>query len=135
MSFSFVEIEEQKTRFVWGLFAVLIVFYFFVAWLLIIPFKLTFLLRTVDPAGILPNLKQSLIALIIAAVAGALHWHFSVDGVVGRSLAGIGAQPADEKDAVCFFLQPRAPALNPPPRNPFIQACEGVAYSILNRGR
>ncbi len=100
MSFSFIEIEEQKTRFVWGLFVVLILFYFFVAWLLIIPFNLTFQLRSIDYAGILPDLKQTLIAFIIAAIAGAAHWHFSVDGMVGRSLAGIGAVPADEKDTV-----------------------------------
>jgi Zn-dependent protease with chaperone function len=67
---------------------------------LIIPFKLTFMLRTVDSLSILPDFKQTLIAFIIAAVAGALHWHFSVDGMVNRSLSGIGAKPADEKDTL-----------------------------------
>jgi len=99
MPFSFIEIEEQKNRFIIVLFFTLILFYFFVAWLLVIPFKLVFLSKHLHTAGILPNLTESLIALGIATVAGIVHWHFSVDGVVGRALASINAQPVDEKDS------------------------------------
>ncbi len=92
MSFSFIEIEEQKSRFIFALFLFLVFFYFFVAWLLIIPFKIIFI------GEFYPNLKESLVALIIAALAGMVHWQVSINNVVERTLGSIGAQPLDQKD-------------------------------------
>ncbi|MBU4305517.1 MAG: M48 family metalloprotease [Candidatus Omnitrophica bacterium] len=96
MGFSFIEIEEQKSRLIFLLFLFLMLFYFIVAWLLIIPFNLVFFSRI---SGVfLPTLKQMLIAFILAVIAGAAHWSISVNGVVARALASIGARPVDEKD-------------------------------------
>ncbi|MBI4846729.1 MAG: M48 family metalloprotease [Candidatus Omnitrophica bacterium] len=105
MAFSFIEIEEKKNKLVFVLFFVLMLFYFFIAWLLIIPFKLVFFSKYLSETGILPNLKETLLVFIAALVAGALHWIISTNQVISKALSSLGAKPLDEKDSFHLRLK------------------------------
>jgi len=99
MPFSFIEIEEKKSKLVILVFLMLILFYFFVAWTLIIPLNIFFISRMSSKIIILPTLPQASIALLVAATLAIIHWFVSINNVVGKTLIQIGALPVDEKDS------------------------------------
>ena len=105
MGFSFVEIESQKSRYIALLFAMLIVFYFLIAWLVVIPVKITgfmstsdSMLRGITALAFFPTVAESLVALAIAAVAGIIHWSLSIHGMTDRVLGALGAIELDADD-------------------------------------
>jgi len=101
MPFSFIEIEESKTRVIALVFIFIIIFYFFTAYLLLIVIENGFAvsaLETTKGGFFLPPAPHVLAALIIAFIAAFLHWSFSTDNLIAKMCLAVGALPADPKD-------------------------------------
>jgi len=107
MPYSFTEIEREKSWIVRFAFATLILIYFIAAWVLGTVCKFYFLkayhnfsLNT--DSNIYHNLFltpwQSLLVLIFALIAGAIHWYISTRNLTDKLLASLGANDLDLKD-------------------------------------
>ncbi len=118
MDLSYVEIEEKKKWVVGLLFLILIVFYFFSAWIiasviwfpvaLAIPIIYICLLKHSSPGDIYlenpspvnpylgPN--ETMVILVIAFIAGLVHWHISLRNTVSKILKVLHAEFLDVKD-------------------------------------
>ena len=98
MSFSFIDIEEKTSRTIAALFLVLVLCYFAIAWLLFIPVKWVFFFSPWPPHSLWPTLSESLAVLVIAIIAGSIHWTISTQGLIERITGALKAQPLDLDD-------------------------------------
>ncbi len=108
MPFSFIDIEEKKSRLIFLVFASLIVFYFATAWLLVLVVKnTTFLYYSSSRITkfTFPTANQTFIALIVAFVAGLTHWAFSTHNLIQKITSSVDAYFADSKDTYHQYLK------------------------------
>ncbi|MFH0940390.1 MAG: zinc metalloprotease HtpX [Candidatus Omnitrophota bacterium] len=98
MPFSFIEIEEKKTRVIGFLFLFIILFYFLTAYLILI------VLENTGHFG-LPPWQHTLAALAVALVIGLFHWWTSTSNLIDKICGLIGAVPIDSKDTYHQYLK------------------------------
>lgn len=95
MPFSFIDIEEKKTRLLGFLFFFVIFFYFVTAYLLLVILRNALAPR----AGFLwPGDQEIAAAFMIAMVVALLHWVASTSHLIEKLSFSIGAISLDEKD-------------------------------------
>lgn len=102
MPFSFVDIEEQKSRVIGYLFVFIFVFYFITAYLVLLVLENAVFPNFGDSPlhGFkIPSLNHALIALGASLVAGFLHWSMSTSRLIERVSSAVGALPIDSQDA------------------------------------
>jgi len=98
---TFWDIEEEKTHRIYIVFGFLILVYFipiFVVW--------TFISYAIHVRRSLPSVGRSfslfgtdtMVVLVIAGAATALHWYYSNKHMVNRALFYLGAQHPDKRD-------------------------------------
>jgi len=112
MPYSFIDIEKEKNWLIGGFFIFLIGFYFVTALILAIVVKNLYFvtvttrsLSTTLKYSTFLSAKQTLIVLIIALVAGLIHWFFSVRNVIDRILRSIDAESLNSKDTYHQMLR------------------------------
>ena len=101
MSFSFIDIEEKKSRIIGAVFFFAILFYFLNAYflLIIIGNLFDFPARAIkNSVFYLPSLEHTFTVLIIAFVAAILHWMISTTNLIQKVSLAVGALPIDPKD-------------------------------------
>jgi len=100
MPFSFIEIEESKSRVISFIFLFIILFYFVTAYLILVVIENTIFERVELSKAlfILPSFKHTLAALTLALLAAAIHWTISTSNLIEKMSLAIGALPADPKD-------------------------------------
>lgn len=94
MPFSFIDIEERKTRIIGAVFFFVILFYFVTAWLVLVILYNGFL----KDGFHWPGPHALFLALIVAFFAGFLHWAVSTSNLIQKLSLSIGAVDIDEKD-------------------------------------
>ena len=106
MPFSFIDIEEKKTRVIGFLFLFIILFYFVTAYLLLIVFENTAFYAYQEHAGLrVPPFDHTLIAFVVAFFIGIVHWSISTSNIIEKICLSVGAVPIDEKDAYHQYLK------------------------------
>ena len=108
MPFSFIEIEESKNRVIAVVFLFIILFYFLTAYLLLIVVENSFgfyISESKRSILFLPPIKHTLFVLIMAFVAGLLHWLISISNLISKISSAIGAKPIDPKDTYHQYFQ------------------------------
>ncbi|MBI5873682.1 MAG: M48 family metalloprotease [Candidatus Omnitrophica bacterium] len=108
MPFSFIDIEQKKTRIIGYLFVFVFVFYFITAYLILLVLENTAFPALSDNPFYgfrIPPLEHTLGALAIAMIAGFLHWSMSTSHLIERICLGVGAAPIDPKDAYHQYLR------------------------------
>lgn len=101
MSFSFIDIEEKKSRLIIFIFLGIVAFYFLTAFLLLVIFEnsiFIYLAETQRSFTFLPPLKHILIALLVALIAAFLHWTISTSNIIDKMSVALGALPLDSRD-------------------------------------
>lgn len=98
MPFSFVEIEEKKTRVIWFLFFFLVFFYFFTAYLILFILENTYLSTSYGSSWKVPSIDSTLTVLAVAGIIAVLHWFGSISNLIERISLAVGAVPIDAKD-------------------------------------
>ncbi|MCP4653615.1 MAG: M48 family metalloprotease [Candidatus Omnitrophica bacterium] len=102
MSFSFIDIEERKTKQIFFLFIFLVLFYFFSAWILTIVARGMVLLRikkavsTVQLFTLSPKVLFYIFS--ISLVVGMFHWFYSTHANLPRIIKTLKAQNIDKED-------------------------------------
>ncbi len=100
MPFSFIDIEEKKTRLIGFLLFFIISFYFVTAYLILLVLKNTVLASFYEsqrgPGW--PTGKETLAAFGIALLIGLIHWLSSTSNLIRRMSLAVGAIGADVKD-------------------------------------
>lgn len=107
MPFSFIEIEQKKSRLIFFVFISLFVFYFLTAWLLLLVSR-NFLFGYFSEGRFqfsFPTTHQTLVAFVIAFFIGLLHWTFSTHNLIEKITASIDAAPSDIKDTYHQYLK------------------------------
>ncbi|MBM3249040.1 MAG: hypothetical protein FJZ10_06465 [Candidatus Omnitrophica bacterium] len=107
MPFSFIEIEQKKSRLIFFVFLVLIVFYFLTVWLILLIVRNLFFANTYGQAfrfGF-PPLNNTFIAFVIAFFIGLFHWSFSTSNLIDKISASIDAIPVDTQDTYHQYLK------------------------------
>lgn len=101
MPFSFIDIEEKKTRVIGLLFVFIILFYFLTAYLI----TLIFVNAVFPSAHVLrhtafrwPNFGETFVALGFAFSVGLFHWMSSVSNLINKISVAIGAVALDTGD-------------------------------------
>ncbi|MGA1790558.1 MAG: M48 family metalloprotease [bacterium] len=115
MPFSFIDIEERKTRQILLLFVFLMLLYFFSAWILVIAVRAIFLLRfsgitslkqRVTLKQIVTLSPKALLIIFAAAFAvGIVHWIFSTHNSISRIQSLFKAESPDKEDRYHRILQ------------------------------
>lgn len=108
MPFSFIEIEEKKSRVIFFVFLFLIFFYFLTAYLLLVVLENSFGIYSAGPRKsllFLPPVQHTLIALIVAFFAGLIHWQASTSNLIEKITSVVGAKAIDQKDAYHQYLK------------------------------
>jgi len=107
MPFSFIEIEQKKSRLIFVVFLFLVFFYFFTSWLLLLIVRNFFFAYAFKEKFIFtfPSLNHSLITLSIAFLIGLFHWSFSTSNLIERISNTIDASPVDTKDTYHEYLK------------------------------
>lgn len=102
MSFSFIEIEESKTRVIALVFIFIVFFYFLTAYLLLIVIENSLAVHFPEmlqrEVFFLPPVKHTLLVFILALAAALTHWIISTDNLIQKITLAIGAMPFDPKD-------------------------------------
>jgi heat shock protein HtpX len=101
MPFSFIEIEEAKSRVIGFAFAFIAVIYFLTAYLLVLVIGncLYFYGLEGERFGIFfPSLTHVLYAALAAFLAAFIHWYFSTNNLLQKLSLAVGADPVDSKD-------------------------------------
>ena len=102
MPFSFIEIEEEKSRVIAFVFLFIILFYFLTVYLILILAESFFIFHPADELReslfILPSLEHTLVAFIIAFITGVFHWSISTNNLIEKMSLAVGALPFDPKD-------------------------------------
>ncbi len=108
MPYSFTQIEEDKTRTIGFVFFFLILFYFTSFWLIALTAK-NFILQ--EYAGYRPNpflslgLRDSLLILAAALLAGYAHWSYTTNNLVTKVSSVLKAEPLNKNDTYHQKLQ------------------------------
>jgi len=113
MPFSFIEIEQKKSRLIFVVFLFLVFFYFLTAWLILWTFQFlkgenvgklfmsylsAFTYR--DSLSVhLPIFYHTVAAFFIAFAVGFIHWSISTSNLIEKITSSIGALPQDPKDS------------------------------------
>ncbi|MDD2655026.1 MAG: M48 family metalloprotease, partial [Candidatus Omnitrophica bacterium] len=107
MPFSFIEIEQKKSRLILFVFLFLIFFYFLTVWLLLLIVRNFFFASAFGNEFIFtfPPLSHTLIALAVAFLIGLLHWSVSTSNLIDKISASIDASPVDPKDNYHQYLK------------------------------
>lgn len=109
MPFSFIEIEQQRTRKIIFLFIFLVLFYFLSALLIIVAFKIGYFFESESQIrsgfNLWPSLPTALVTLTIALLIAIIHWSYSVQNLMEKMLTYLNAQPLDPKDSYHQRLQ------------------------------
>ncbi|MGE5279126.1 MAG: M48 family metalloprotease [Deltaproteobacteria bacterium] len=97
MPFSFIDIEERKTRVIGVLLCVVIAFYFVTAYLIVLVVRNSVFS---DPMRgfALPTGAETLTAFGIALLVGLIHWSTSTGNMINRLSVTVGAADLDPKD-------------------------------------
>lgn len=105
MPFSFIEIEQQKSRKIILLFIVLVFFYFLSALFVVVAFKIGIFFEAVSHQRILfsgftiwPSIPTIVITSAIAVIVAIIHWYFSTQNLIEKILTYLNAQPLDPQD-------------------------------------
>jgi len=101
MPFSFIDIEEKKTRLIGFLLFFIIGFYFVTAYLILLVLRNSVLanLYSERTAFGWPTGKETLIAFGVALLIGLIHWSSSTSHLIHRMSLALGATGVDAKDA------------------------------------
>lgn len=107
MPFSFIDIEEKKTRLIGFLLFFIIAFYFLTAYLILLVLKNSLLANFYERAsGLgLPTGKETLIAFGVALLIGLIHWSSSTSNLIRRLSLAVGATGVDAKDTYHQMFQ------------------------------
>jgi len=103
MSYTFIELEQRKTRIILPLFISIIAIYFVTAYAILVAamnlfFSFSIMRFTLCGKLFLPSLEQTGIVLLVAFLIAVVHWSFSVYNLIPKLLKATGAAPVDEKD-------------------------------------
>lgn len=98
MPFSFIEIEQKKTRVIGLLFIFIILFYFLTAYVVLLILENTYFLESQRSGLHFPPLEHILIVFAIALFLGLLHWATSTSNLIEKISLAVGASPANQKD-------------------------------------
>lgn len=100
MPFSFIDIEERKTKEIIFLFIFLVGFYFFSAWILAVTVKflLAFQLKMAFHNIAKFPLNQLVIIFCTALLIAVFHWWYSTSSSIPRILTILKSQPLDKED-------------------------------------
>ncbi|MEW6007667.1 MAG: zinc metalloprotease HtpX [bacterium] len=103
MAFSFIEIEERKSRVIFLILALLILLYFLAAWMIGLVIKGWIILEEIRLGIDLKfspflTFKETPFAFGIAILVGIIHIRLSLKDIVNRLLKVLDARPLDEKD-------------------------------------
>lgn len=101
MPFSFIEIEESKSRVILLLFLCVVIFYFFTAYLVLFVLEnsLFFYFNESEKfTPFFPPLNHTLVTLSVTFVIGLFHWALSTSRLIEKMSLVIGAMPVDDKD-------------------------------------
>jgi heat shock protein HtpX len=99
MSFSFIDIEEKKSKVILLLFISIILLYFLTAYVLLFLFEnLLFPSLCLFGCRAFPPVSHAFAAFLVALVLGAGHATMSVSGMVPKIARVAGARELDEKD-------------------------------------
>jgi len=101
MPFSFIDIEERKTRLIGFLLFFIIAFYFVTAYLILLVLKnsvLAHFYESMPQRFVWPNEKETLIALGVAFLIGLIHWCSSTSNLIQRMSLAVGATGVDAQD-------------------------------------
>jgi heat shock protein HtpX len=108
MPFSFIEIEEQKSRVIGYLFVFIFIFYFITAYLVLLVLE-NAVFPNFSDIGLsgfkFPPADHVAIVLGISFIAGLLHWSMSTSHLIERVSLAVGAVPVDGQDAYHQVLQ------------------------------
>lgn len=106
MPFSFIDIEQRKSRIIGSLFFILIGFYFLTAYLSLFVFHNTIL--PIFGGGFkfgFPSWSRTFWTLIIAFSAAFIHWKISTSNMLARMTETIDAEIVDEKDDYHLYFK------------------------------
>jgi heat shock protein HtpX len=100
MPFSFIDIEEKKSRVISFLFVFIILFYFLTAFLILFVVE-NYALRSEISFKYFfwPPLNHIAVIFLIALLVGFCHWTISTSNLIDKMSLVIGAEPLDAKDA------------------------------------
>lgn len=102
MPYSFVKIEEDKTRVIGFVFFFLILFYFISIWVIVVlvrNFYQQFIVPTDPPAPfLLLNPRDSLKIIAIALCVAFFHWQYSITGLMEKILRVLKTEDLKEAD-------------------------------------
>jgi len=102
MAFSFIDIEQKKTRVIGFLFVFVSLFYFVTAYLVLLVLVNSCSFRTAASAAgdvfVLPSAGLTIAAVAVALFVGIAHWTISTSHVIEKISLAIGADALDEKD-------------------------------------
>lgn len=102
MPFSFIDIEESKSRIIALVFVSIILFYFLTAYILLIVIENSFAFYIKESYNrtffSLPPLKHTLTVLAAAFLAALFHWLISTGNLIEKISIAIGAVSIDPKD-------------------------------------
>ena len=115
MPFSFIEIEEKKTRLIGSVFFFIIAFYFVTSYLVLFVLKFSYAVSAYterarysefydysrpvrESVSPLPTGKETLLTFGVALLIGLIHWSTSTSHLISRMSLAIGAIDADLKD-------------------------------------
>jgi heat shock protein HtpX len=93
MPFTFVQIEEKKSRTIFLAFLFIILIYFLTAYLLLLIAENNF-----PGASNFPPVHHVLAVFVVAFVAGGLHWLISTHDLTEKLMEALGACPLDPQD-------------------------------------
>ena len=106
MPFSFIEIEQQKSRVIAFLFVFIILFYFLTAFLILLIFENYFFRYGSQGQGfILPSYQHILTVFLLASFAAILHWTISTSNLIEKMSLAVGAESLDVKDTYHQYLK------------------------------
>ncbi len=135
MAFTFIDIEEEKTRLVGWVFLVICLFYFLTAYLILLIVRNScfgFLSGCgLSGSPFFPSLNQTISAFILAFLAALLHWYFSTSRLMERMCEALGARDLDPKDTYHQYFRHIVDEVSIATGRPGIEAMV-VASAALN---
>ena len=108
MPYSFTKIEEDKTRTIGFVFFFLLFFYFASFWLIALLVKSFFLYEYAGPRPPVffsLNLRDSVMILAAALLAGYAHWTYTTSNLVTKISSVLKAEPLNKNDTYHQRLQ------------------------------
>ena len=108
MPYSFTKIEEDKTRTIGFVFFFLLFFYFASFWLIALLVKSFFFYEYADPRPPVffsLNLRDSVMILAAALLAGYAHWTYTTSNLVTKISSVLKAEPLNKNDTYHQRLQ------------------------------